>query len=166
MRAVTSVMQARPLDAESAQWVRELTGRDPAREQVLARLHELLLRIARSELRRRSGQHPITGPEVDDLAHQAAADAMLAITAKLNGFRGESRFTTWAYRFVVIEVSLKLARHFWQRPTVAFDAEEWDRLPAKFGIGPADHAQWHDLTDALRRPPWPPLPSTATPHCA
>jgi RNA polymerase sigma-70 factor (ECF subfamily) len=141
----------RGLDVESAHWVRDLGNAGPEREQALARLHELLLRIARSELRRRSGQHPITGPELDDLAHQAAADALLAITAKLDRFRGESRFTTWAYRFVILEVSAKLGRHFWQRPTVALEAEDWDRLPDRFGIGPADQAQWHDLVIALRR---------------
>ncbi len=148
---------ARKLDAESAQWVRDLSDAGPeleqrrAREQALGRLHELLLRIARSELRRRGGQHPITGPELDDLAHQAAADALLAITSKLDRFRGESRFTTWAYRFVILEVSAKLGRHFWQRPTVALEAEDWDRLPDRFGMGPADHAQWQGLVDALRR---------------
>ena len=35
---------------------------------------------------------------------------MLAILGKLDSFRGESRFTTWAYRFVVLEVSSKLGR--------------------------------------------------------
>jgi RNA polymerase sigma-70 factor (ECF subfamily) len=139
------------LDAESAQWVRELAAAGQEREQALGRLHEILLRIARGELRRRSGQHPITGPELDDLAHQAAADALLAITGKLEGFRGESRFTTWAYRFVILEVSTKLGRHFWQRPTVALQAEDWDRLPDRFGMGPADHTQWRGLVDALHR---------------
>jgi len=126
-------------------------GAGAVREQALARLHELLLRVARSELHRRSGQHPITGPELDDLAHQAAADALLAITGKLSGFRGESRFTTWAYKFVIFEVSTKLGRHFWRRPTVALEAEDWDRLPDRFGMDPADHTQGRALVDAVHR---------------
>ena len=44
--------------------------------------------------------------------YQAAGDAMLAVLAKLADFRGESRFITWAYRFVVLEVSAKLGRHY------------------------------------------------------
>jgi RNA polymerase sigma-70 factor (ECF subfamily) len=148
---VGDVVRGRRLDVESAKWVGDLSGPRLVREQALARLHELLLRIARGELRRRNGQHPITGPELDDLAHQAAADALLAITGKLSGFRGESRFTTWAYRFVILEVSTKLGRHFWQRPTVALEASDWDRLPDRFGMGPAGHAQWRGLVDALRR---------------
>jgi hypothetical protein len=62
--------------------------------------------------------------ELDDLAHQAAADALLAITDKLGQFRGESRFTTWAYKFVIFEVSAKIDRRFWQRPTVPMEAED------------------------------------------
>lgn len=146
-----SVTEVRGLDAESAEWLRTLRGVGGQREQAVARLHELLLRVARGEMRRRSGQHPINGPELDDLAHQAAADALLAITSKLDRFRGESRFTTWAYKFVILEVSTKLGRHFWRRPTVAMDAEDWDRLPDRFGMGPADRAQWHDLIMAVRR---------------
>ena len=53
-----------------------------------------------------------SSPEPDDLAHQAAADALLAITGKLGQFRGESRFTTWAYRFVIFEASTKIGRRF------------------------------------------------------
>lgn len=139
------------LDAESARWVRELADAGPRQEQAVARLYALLLRIARGELSRRAGQHPVTGPELDDLAHQAAADAVLAITAKLGQFRGESRFTTWAYRFVILEVSSKLGRHFWRRPTVALPAEDWDRLPDRFGMDPADHAQWRGLVEALHQ---------------
>jgi RNA polymerase sigma-70 factor (ECF subfamily) len=145
------VAETRELDVESAEWLRDLGDGGLSREQALTRLHELLLRIARSELRRRSGQHAITGPELDDLAHQATADALLAITAKLEKFRGESRFTTWAYKFVILEVSAKLGRHFWRRPTVALEAEDWDKLPDRFGMGPADQTQWHDLITALRR---------------
>jgi RNA polymerase sigma-70 factor, ECF subfamily len=138
-------------DDETARWLAALSGGGLARDQALARLHELLLRVARAELNRRAGRHPITGPELDDLAHQAADDALLAITAKLGQFRGESRFTTWAYKFVVLEISSKLGRHFWQRPAVALDAADWDRLPDRFGTSPADHAERHDLVAAVRR---------------
>jgi RNA polymerase sigma-70 factor (ECF subfamily) len=138
-------------DSESAAWLLALDPAGPEWQQAQWRLYELLLRIARSELGRRSGRHPITGPEVDDLAHQAAGDAMLAIIAKLDQFRGESRFTTWAYRFVILEVSTKLGRHFWRRPTVALTAADWERLPDRFGMDPADQAQWQGLVGALRR---------------
>jgi RNA polymerase sigma-70 factor (ECF subfamily) len=139
------------LDPESAEWLRVLAGTGPRREAALARLHEMLLRIARGEARRRGPRLRITGPELDDLAYQAAADALVAITGKLGQFRGESRFTTWAYKFVIFEVSAKIGRHFWRNPGVPFDAEDWERLPDRFGFDPAREAEWRDLLAALRR---------------
>src|SRR5690349_5525942 len=105
---------ADPIDPESAEWLGALAGQGPRREAALARLHEMLLRIAQRECRRRGPRLRVTGPELEDLAYQAAADALVAITRKLGQFRGESRFTTWAYRFVILEVSDKIGRHFWQ----------------------------------------------------
>ena len=138
------------LDDVSAQWLGALRAAGATRDDAHTRLHGLLLRAARAEVGRRSGQFPAAGVELDDLAHQAAADAMVAILDKLALFRGESRFTTWAYKFVIFEVSAKIGRHFWQRPSVPMEAEDWDRLPAVFGFGPAEQWQARDLFDALR----------------
>ena len=139
------------LDPESAEWLRVLGGAGPRREAALARLHGMLLRIAQREARRRGPRMLIAGPELEDLAYQAAADALMAITAKLGQFRGESRFTTWAYKFVILEVSAKIGRHFWRHPDVRLDAEDWAQLPARFGFDPAQEAEWRDLLAALRR---------------
>ena len=139
------------VDAESVDWPRALAGTGPQREEALARLHRLLVRIARGEVARRGPRLRLSGPELDDLAYQAAADALVAITGKLGQFRGESRFTTWAYKFVIFEVSAKIGRHFWRHPSVRLDAEDWERLPDRFGFDPAQEAEWRDLLAALRR---------------
>ena len=73
------------------------------------------------------------------------------VVRKVGEFRGESRFTTWACKFAIFEVSTKVGRHFWQRPTVAMDGEDWDRLPDRFGLDPARAAEWRDVVAALRR---------------
>jgi RNA polymerase sigma-70 factor, ECF subfamily len=153
MIPVNSVVNEIParLDPESAEWLRVLGGAGPQQEAALARLHEMLLRIAQREARRRGPRLLIAGPELEDLAYQAAADALMAITGKLGQFRGESRFTTWAYRFVIFEVSAKIGRHFWRRPDVPLEAEDWDRLPDRFGFEPAQESEWRDLLAALRR---------------
>ena len=140
------------LDLASADWISVLSGTGPAREAGLARLHELLLRVAMRETQRRQGASEVTGPELDDLAHQAAADAMLAIISKLGSFRGESRFTTWACRFVILEVSSKLGRHYWrQHPAARLDAEDWDRLPDRFGLDPSEAAAQAEMITAIRK---------------
>ena len=81
--------------------------RGPRNEAAVAELHELLLRAARFELARRAVRD-------DDLAHQAADDALVAVLAKLDTFRGASRFTTWAYKFALLEAGVKARRRAWQ----------------------------------------------------
>jgi len=147
---VTPVTVTR-FDAESAEWVRQLDSTGPQREAAVVRLHGMLVRIARSETRRRGPGVGISGPELEDLAYQAAADALLAISRKVGQFRGESRFTTWAYKFVIFEVSAKIGRHSWRHRTAPLNAEDWERLPDRFGFAPAQEAEWRDLLAALRR---------------
>src|SRR4051812_2788033 len=73
-------------------------GRD--REAAVVELHALLLKAARFEVARRREALPhLRGGDQEDLAQQSADDALLAVLAKLEDFRGESRFTTWAYKF-------------------------------------------------------------------
>jgi RNA polymerase sigma-70 factor (ECF subfamily) len=140
-----------PLDEASQQWLADLGATGAALDEAHARLHELLLRAARAETNRRAGRLRLSGVEVDDLAHQAAADAMLAVLAKLAEFRGESRFTTWAYRFVVLEVSTKVGRHFWTRtPALPLEDIAWERMPALFGFSVEREAEWRELFEVLR----------------
>ncbi len=89
-------------------------GTGLVREAALAQLYAMLVRIARG---RHGGAAPrlrTSGPELEDLACQAAAGALMAITGKIGQARGESRFTTWAYKFVILEVSAKIGRNFWR----------------------------------------------------
>lgn len=142
---------ARARDTESAEWVDRLGARGTVRESAVRDLHDLLLRAARREVRRRAAGSGVAGPELDDLATQAADDATYAILAKVDQFRGESRFTTWAYRFVVLEVSHKVGRHFWRQPRAELSDQDWDRLPAVLGTQPDLVAEARELTGAVRR---------------
>ncbi|MBT2521379.1 sigma-70 family RNA polymerase sigma factor [Arthrobacter sp. ISL-28] len=139
------------MDIDSSSWLTALGDAGTKRDAALARLHKMLLRVAFHETYRRGPGFRIGGPELDDLAHQAANDAMVSLLEKLNTFRGESRFTTWAYRFVSLEVSNKLGRHLWRRPSVSLDAEDWEQLPEMFAADPLAQTQQRELITAVQR---------------
>ena len=149
MCGMGATVAGRTLDPESAEWIRRLSASGRDCDRARSDLHAMLLRFARSQTNRRAGRFHVTGPEVDDVAHQAAADAMIAITGKLDDFRGDSRFTTWAFKFVLLEVSSKLGRHFWRDAGPHYDADDWDRLPDVFGLDPAQESEWRDLIAGL-----------------
>jgi RNA polymerase sigma-70 factor (ECF subfamily) len=114
------------------------------------KLHEILLRVAFHELRRRRGQlRSIAGPEFEDLAQQAADDALVKILAKLDDFRGSSQFTTWAYKFVIFEVSGKVARHAWHRHPPSVEELTWERLPDALAARPGDRLEQREQLGAL-----------------
>jgi RNA polymerase sigma-70 factor (ECF subfamily) len=105
---------------DSEEWLAALRGPTSARSRACAELHALLLRGAHFELgRRRASLAHVPDGELDDLAMQAADDALVAILAKLDRFRGESRFTTWAYKFVLLEAGVKARRRAWQGKEIA-----------------------------------------------
>jgi RNA polymerase sigma-70 factor, ECF subfamily len=137
-------------DRESELWVERLRPGHPRRNQTVATLHDVLLRIASHELsRRRGGLESISGPEFDDLAQQAADDALVNILRKLDEFRGHSRFTTWAYKFVIFEVSGKVARHAWRRHPPGREALTLERLPDALARGPGDRLEQQEQLSAL-----------------
>jgi len=137
-------------DRESGQWVRQLRTDHPQHDWAVAHLHEILLRFAIHELARRRGQLPsITGPEFDDIAQQAANDALLGILRRLDDFQGWSRFTTWAYKFAMLEVSTKVARHAWGRQPPSVGEFAWEQLPDWTASRPADRMDQHEQLTAL-----------------
>ena len=94
------------------EWIAALQGPPAVRDEALAELHALLLRAARFELGRRRAMRR-RRRRVDDMP-QAADDALVARARKLDTFRGASRFTTWAYKFALLEAGVKARRRAWQ----------------------------------------------------
>ncbi len=137
---------------ESDQWVEQLRPGHPRRDQTLAKLHGVLLRVAFHELSRRRAQlTSINGPELDDLAQQAADDALMNVLAKLDAFRGLSRFTTWAYKFVMFEVSDKVARHAWRKQPPSRQEPAFEQLPDSLTPRPGDRLERQEQLGALSR---------------
>jgi RNA polymerase sigma-70 factor (ECF subfamily) len=125
MAEVTQRTKAQVAD-DSQAWLSALRETGAARDAAIAELHALLLRGARFELnRRRHSLTHVSREELDDLAFQAADDALVAILAKLDSFRGASRFTTWAYKFVLLEAGVKARRRAWHGREVVLDEQAW-----------------------------------------
>jgi RNA polymerase sigma-70 factor (ECF subfamily) len=139
------------MDPVSQEWVRDLKSAGPLHDRAVGRLHTLLLRVARFEAARRRDRVPGSSlSELDDLCVQAASDALMAVTRKLDSFRGAARFTTWASKFAILEFSTRLRRHVWRGRAVETDQTIWDRLPdsTPTALHGMEH---HELLDALRR---------------
>jgi RNA polymerase sigma-70 factor, ECF subfamily len=110
-------------------WPQRLAPEHPGREDALAELHRLLLAGARAEAnRRRATLSEVVRADLDDLCVQAADDALAAVLAKLPSFRGDSRFTTWAYKFVIFEIAARLRREAWRGRRVDVDEAAWERV--------------------------------------
>jgi RNA polymerase sigma-70 factor, ECF subfamily len=117
------------LDSVSRAWLRRLGADGPDRDEAIRELHALLLKAARFEIARRRGSvSHLRGGDLEDLAQQSADDALLAILGKLERFRGESRFTTWAYKFALLEAAVKIRRRTWQEREVPLEEEAWRTL--------------------------------------
>jgi RNA polymerase sigma-70 factor, ECF subfamily len=114
------------LDAESQAWVDRLDPGSPEREAAIGELHALLLKAARFEVGRLRASSPqLRGGDHDDLAQQSADDALVAVLSKLDGFRGDSRFTTWAYKFALFEAAVKVRRRAWQGRELPLEPDSW-----------------------------------------
>jgi RNA polymerase sigma-70 factor (ECF subfamily) len=141
------------LDVESREWLRSLRAVGAERDDAVARLHALLLKAARFEMRRRRGEG------LDELAVEAADDALLGVLRRLDDFRGASRFTTWAYKFALYEAAVKVRKRSWQGREVLLEAEGWQPF-ADTGLGPDAEVEQRELFETVREA----IDSVLTPH--
>ncbi|HET9286211.1 MAG TPA: RNA polymerase sigma factor [Gaiella sp.] len=139
------------LDEESRAWLRDLRSDGGTREEAIARLHALLLRASRFECARRRATLPhLRGNDLDDLANQAADDALVSVLARLEDFRGDSRFTTWVYKFALLEAAAKLRKRSWQAREAPLEPETWGLFTSP-GIQPDDEVKQSELLTTIQQ---------------
>ena len=115
-------------EAESRAWVRDLRAGGATADEAAARLHALLLRTARFEVARRGAERPLPAEDGAQLAVEAARDALTKVHARLDDFRDDRRFTTWAAKFAVLETAVRLRRRAWERREPAPESGLWNAL--------------------------------------
>jgi RNA polymerase sigma-70 factor, ECF subfamily len=138
------------VDRESRIWIERLSASGPDHDAALVQLHELLLRAARFEIGRRYAAMPhLRGGDMDDLAQQSADDALVTILRKLGDFRGESRFTTWAYKFALFEAAANVRKRAWQGREIPLKAETWPLIADDHQRTPQEGAETAEQLGAL-----------------
>jgi RNA polymerase sigma-70 factor, ECF subfamily len=153
----TATSSVRP-DGQPRDWAHDLRSGGQERQAAIARLRELLLAAARDEAGRRwQGQAEPgwrrggTDAEPSDLSNRAADSALKAISAELVRYRADTRFTTWAYKYVMFGLSEAAGRRFWSSPPRPKEYD-WKLLAA---MRPADltgsSREWRDTLAAVRR---------------
>jgi RNA polymerase sigma-70 factor, ECF subfamily len=156
-----SVAATPPLvDLESREWLRCLHADGVVKDDAVARLHALLLRAARFEVARRRPTLPhVRGDEFDDIATEAADDALMSVLRRLDDFRGASHFTTWVYKFALLEAAVKLRKRSWQGREVPLEPESWS-LFASAGLEPDAELEQSEFLSTLQRA----IAEVLTPH--
>jgi len=155
-----AVQVPQAVDPVSREWLRCLRAEGTTRDDAISRLHDLLLRAARFEVQRRQATLPhLRGNELDDIALEAADDALMSVLAHLDDFRGLSRFTTWVYKFALLEAAVKLRRRAWQGREVPLEPDTWD-LFSSADLQPGQEAEQSELLRVTQRL----IAETLTPH--
>ena len=153
--AVTTPASA---DAHADDWVECLTADGPVRDEALARLHAVLLRAASHQVRRMRGMLPDLGQvRLEELAQQSADEAMVVLLSKLHTFEGRSRFTTWAYKFAILQAATEVRRQAWRGREVVLPDDL--TLPDP-GPSAADYAEAAELAGVLKHA----IGTALTPH--
>lgn len=109
------------------EWLHELRSDGDTQSEALSDLRACLLQSAYFYLRRRSaGLREVAPDEIDALAEDSAQEAALAVLEKLDTFRGEARFLTWASRFSVGRAIMSLRRRQWRDASIDRVPDGWE----------------------------------------
>ncbi|HET8614845.1 MAG TPA: sigma-70 family RNA polymerase sigma factor [Actinomycetales bacterium] len=130
-------------------WPAALTAGGACEQQALRELHGLMLRASRHQVRRMHGLITDLGPDrCDEIAQTAADEALTVLLTKLHTFEGRSRFTTWAYKFAILQAATEVRRQAWAGREVSLDGTATWTEP---GDGPEGEAVASDLAGAVVR---------------
>lgn len=108
--------------SEPVDWPTVLALPGAEQQEALRRLHALMLRAARHQVWRMRGLLPGRGPDFyEDLANSAADEALTVLLTKLETFEGRSRFTTWAYKFAILQAATEVRQQSWANREITLD---------------------------------------------
>jgi len=97
------------------EWLHDLSASGASQEAAIADLRDLLLRSTLYFFSRNSGDFGgLNRDEILQRAEDCAQDALIALMDRLSEFRGDSKFTTWAYKFAINTALMAARRERWK----------------------------------------------------
>lgn len=96
-------------------WVERLRTPGPIGDAAVRHLHDLLLRAARYQVAQMGDTHRFGAARLDEIVHAAADEAAMSVLQRLGDFEGRSKFTTWAYKFGVLQTAVEVRRVAWRQ---------------------------------------------------
>ena len=134
--------------ADPENWVEALSTPGPGQDHAMDRLHQMMLRACHHQVRRmRSSLASVGSERLEEIANQAADEAMMAVLAKLTTFEGRSRFTTWAYKFAILQCATEVRRFAWAHREV--ELGDLTHVQER-GLSPVSYVEAADLATAVR----------------
>ncbi len=83
----------------------------------------------------------------------------MSVLRRLDDFRGESRFTTWVYKFALLEAAVKLRKRAWQGREVPVEPDVWE-LYSSADLEPDAEAEQSELLATVQEA----IAEVLTPH--
>ena len=148
--AGVSAVRVAQSDTVPKDWVLALSSSGTEQQTALRALHELMVRAAAHQVWRMRSALPDASPgTVDVIVNQAADEAMAALLRKLHTFEGRSAFTTWAFKFAILQASSDVRRLQWQHREVELRDFDVEHLSSLVHEGPERQVEGSDLARAL-----------------
>jgi RNA polymerase sigma-70 factor (ECF subfamily) len=139
------------------EWLQDLNAGGSVQETAIADLRDLLLRAALYFFSR--NLEDLKGLDRDEILQRAedcAQDALIAVMDHLPDFRGDSKFTTWAYKFAINKALMAARRERWKGVSLDELAssdeghfQEWKNQDKSEGITPEQSAMLAEIQSII-----------------
>jgi RNA polymerase sigma-70 factor (ECF subfamily) len=151
-------MPSMPETRTNEEWLRELNASGEMQDAAITDLRDLLLRATLYFFNRNQGD--FAGMDRDQIlqcAEDCAQEALIAVMNHLPDFRGDSKFTTWVYKFAINIALMTARRERWKGKSLDqltfFDNNtliEWSLQDKSSGRLPDQSAIQSEISDTIR----------------
>jgi RNA polymerase sigma-70 factor (ECF subfamily) len=150
-------MLSMPRTRTNEEWLHDLTATGELQEAAITDLRDLLLRATLYFFsRNRDDLSELNRDEIMQRAEDGAQEALIAVMNHLPDFRGDSKFTTWAYKFAINIALMTSRRERWKNISLDQLSSEDGSIPAwllrdkSTGAAPDQSALQGEVGDLIR----------------